>query len=377
MKSKPVVYFFQKPVHRGVQKDRVKYAPLQDIDVMTSLKEEKISGGAPAKPSWLYTFAGRLVHLIPAINIRKIPEDHIRADYVYTWSDIPRNTKKPFIIELENAYNETFYEPFALHLYKPIVRRLLLSKKCQKISCWSNACKLSVAAELGEKVGKKCVVVYPAMGNQKLREKKTKTINFLFISLNLQNKGGRELLKAFHGTSNPNIRLHTIGDAPADLVAKYKNDKRITISGPIPREKLFNDIYPESDVLFLPTFYDSFGWVTLEALSFGLGIVATNVYALPEVCIHNKNGYLIPLPKAKPVVYGSSSFVDVTRENPKKWLYKYTHDKEISEELTKELKKAIAAAIKDHAKWKLASQKLFKSTFSEEAHRRQFLKLMK
>lgn len=50
-----------------------------------------------------------------------------------------------------------------------------------------------------------------------------------------------------------------------------------------------------ADVLLLPTYVESFGMVALEALSFGMAIIATDIYALPEM-VNKKNGALISPP---------------------------------------------------------------------------------
>ena len=39
----------------------------------------------------------------------------------------------------------------------------------------------------------------------------------------------------------------------------------------------------KSDILIHPTYVDTFGVVVLEAIAHGLGIISTDLYALPEM----------------------------------------------------------------------------------------------
>src|SRR5262249_4981418 len=50
------------------------------------------------------------------------------------------------------------------------------------------------------------------------------------------------------------------------------------------------------DVFLMPTYWDSFGMVFLEAVSFGLPIIATTLYTLPEMVENGKSGVLIEPP---------------------------------------------------------------------------------
>ena len=52
----------------------------------------------------------------------------------------------------------------------------------------------------------------------------------------------------------------------------------------------------KSDVLIHPTYVDTFGLVVLEALAHGLGIISTDIYALPEMVHDGVNGIVINPP---------------------------------------------------------------------------------
>ena len=49
----------------------------------------------------------------------------------------------------------------------------------------------------------------------------------------------------------------------------------------------------KSDILIHPTYVDTFGVVVLEAIAHGLGIISTDLYALPEMVYDGVNGIIL------------------------------------------------------------------------------------
>jgi glycosyltransferase involved in cell wall biosynthesis len=44
-----------------------------------------------------------------------------------------------------------------------------------------------------------------------------------------------------------------------------------------------------------PTFQESFGYAILEAMAFGLPVISTNYFAIPEMVSHDVSGYTIDI----------------------------------------------------------------------------------
>lgn len=78
------------------------------------------------------------------------------------------------------------------------------------------------------------------------------------------------------------------------LIRTYKLQKYIKLLGVIPQSsQLLPDLYRRADVFALPTLYEGFGWVFLEAMACKLPIVSTLAGSNPEVL--KNRGYLVPV----------------------------------------------------------------------------------
>jgi glycosyltransferase involved in cell wall biosynthesis len=63
----------------------------------------------------------------------------------------------------------------------------------------------------------------------------------------------------------------------------------------MPREQVLA-LMEQVDFLVLPTFADTFGYVTIEALAGATPVIATDTCALGEIVDDGRNGYLLPFP---------------------------------------------------------------------------------
>lgn len=69
---------------------------------------------------------------------------------------------------------------------------------------------------------------------------------------------------------------------------------RVTFHGQISREAL-DDLYATVDIVLMPSRYESFGLVAIEAMAAGAVVVAARAGGLKEVVVDGLNGYLVPL----------------------------------------------------------------------------------
>jgi D-inositol-3-phosphate glycosyltransferase len=78
-----------------------------------------------------------------------------------------------------------------------------------------------------------------------------------------------------------------------NLAATLNVTGKINFIGPVPHEML-PDYYRAVDALVVPSYYESFGLVALEALASGTPVVAGEVGVMSDVIHNYKNGYLVP-----------------------------------------------------------------------------------
>ena len=201
-------------------------------------------------------------------------------------------------------------------------------------------------------------------------------INFIFVGLDFERKGGLETLEAFSKVYKENMKLYFISNTPESVKNRFGN-KNIEFINPLSRGILFNEIYPKMDIFIMPTLHESFGVVFLEALSFGMGIIGTNVYATPEMIIDNYNGKLLHHPFIKPANYNGIDIVDCTQKRIGEFNKYYRENGEFYYSLYTELKNAIAQAAEDYKIWQKNSIKLYEEKFSEEIWRENFINIIK
>jgi glycosyltransferase involved in cell wall biosynthesis len=216
------------------------------------------------------------------------------AQLIHSGSGFLPKNQMPFVVDVEHVASFVGFEVGLLERVKHKVERILSSDFCKKILPWTAAAKESILNGLdAKKFSEKIEIVYPAMHPIQVKKKKHDKINLLFVSFNFFQKGGLEVLEACNSLSNKfDFKLTLVSsDVPPDVIKKYSSNQNIKFLHSIPREKLFSKYYPATDVLISPSFMDTFGMIYLEAMSFSIPIIASNIFAIPEIV--GKAGILI------------------------------------------------------------------------------------
>lgn len=65
-----------------------------------------------------------------------------------------------------------------------------------------------------------------------------------------------------------------------------------------------------SDLFLLPSAHESFGLVALEAMSYGVPVIASDVGGLPEVVKHGETGFLAPVGNIKKMVHDALTLLE-------------------------------------------------------------------
>jgi glycogen(starch) synthase len=99
----------------------------------------------------------------------------------------------------------------------------------------------------------------------------------------------------------PNVRFVLAGaDHPTitkaeltRLIQKYALEEHLQLLGHVPREHL-PSLYRHATLCVVPSYYETFGLSALEAMSFGVPVIATTAGGLPEVVEDGVTGILVP-----------------------------------------------------------------------------------
>jgi len=151
----------------------------------------------------------------------------------------------------------------------------------------------------------KIYIVYPILKyeQEKIPGKSTayhQPINLLCVSHLRKNKGQEYLLDALARMNRNDVRLKLVGMIKEPEYFNYlieKIDKNnlkdiVTIQGYCEADELEN-IYRDADIFVFPTLKEGFGMVLIEAMSFGLPIIASNVGGITDIIEDGVNGVLI------------------------------------------------------------------------------------
>ncbi len=172
---------------------------------------------------------------------------------------------------------------------------LLNRKDCKYIITWSEIARSHIIRDFRLPPDKVVVIPPPVPdgGAPHVHE----SLNILFVANDFERKGGSLLLRAFRALSETHhyVRLLWVGSSGERVPSRDRCDGRIKILGNISRRKLWNEILPITDVFVLPSQAEGLPLSVLEAMSWGVPAVCTNVYAIPEVISDGLTGFLHPV----------------------------------------------------------------------------------
>lgn len=119
----------------------------------------------------------------------------------------------------------------------------------------------------------------------------------LFIGLEFRRKGGKQLLEAFRAlrTDQPDAELWIVGAATPQAEAEpgvrwLGRIDRSTTEG----DAMIGRLYREATAFVLPSLFEPFGIVFLEAMAHGLPCIGTTVGGIPEIIENGHTGYVVP-----------------------------------------------------------------------------------
>jgi|YelNatPaOPRAMG01_1025707.scaffolds.fasta_scaffold48150_2 glycosyltransferase involved in cell wall biosynthesis len=214
-----------------------------------------------------------------------------------------------WVVDFEHAPSLFgYYGNWRKRIYRSSAQRVitkqLCSDYCRKLMPWTNAARTTVLNLLHDKrIEEKMEVLRLAIRPAPARPRDIEShdsVRILFIgSVNFKgefwSKGGYEVLEAYRRLREifgQAVELNFRCWMPDDLKKKYAAIEGLNIlTEVLPREKL-DRLFWESDIFLFPA-HNTPGMAFLEAMRFGLPIVAKDIWANREFVRHEVNGLLV------------------------------------------------------------------------------------
>ncbi len=118
----------------------------------------------------------------------------------------------------------------------------------------------------------------------------------LFVGRFVEAKGVFDLVEAVAELPD-DVHLHLVGRGDTDGLKRRIEarglDSQITIEGAVPHDEL-PGYYAAADVFCLPSHYESFGMVNVEAMACGTPVVTTNLDGIAEYASDRETALLVP-----------------------------------------------------------------------------------
>lgn len=229
---------------------------------------------------------------------------HIHMSYkgsfsrAYCIHKLCRALKIKDIIHLHGSEFKKWYDEGCNKKKKEKVKRLL--KECNRIIVLGKEWEKRI---LSIEPSSKTVIVNNTVEVPRDYEKKikNKSLNILFLGVLIKRKGIFDLISAISElnkiTDLKDVKFIIAGNGIEDdnIKAKAKElevEKYIDFTGWIDVEQK-KELLKKSHLLILPSYNEGLPMAILEAMSYGLPIIATNVGDIPEAVIPEENGFLI------------------------------------------------------------------------------------
>ena len=158
-------------------------------------------------------------------------------------------------------------------------------------------------------------------------KKKHKGIKLLHLGRISYEKNIDQILESFKICLDKNLKLKLtiVGGGPdlsklKALARKLKINKEVDFTGPIDHKKL-RGIYNSHDIFVTASTIETEGLVILEAMACGLPVIGVKKLAVPDIVIHDKNGYVVGPGKVKKFADSIEEMVKNKKNRKKFGLY--------------------------------------------------------
>ncbi|MBK7917391.1 MAG: glycosyltransferase family 4 protein [Chloroflexi bacterium] len=213
----------------------------------------------------------------------------------------------PIVSIVHHLRSDERHSPWLLPLYRAIEQRYLAS--VDAFIANSRTTRIRVENLLPDQ--RPTMVAYP--GGDRFnpdvsphtivaRAQQPGPLRILFVGNLIRRKGLHTLLAALSYLPPHSWQLDIVGDPDVDPAyvkrsvtpaIRQVNQGQITLHG-VTSNWALAALYAQSHILAVPSEYEGFGIVYIEAMGFGLPVIGSTAGAASEIIQHGKNGFLLP-----------------------------------------------------------------------------------
>jgi len=210
------------------------------------------------------------------------------------------------LVHLLNAYDQhPFYSNWFYRMtergYLQSVDGMILNSQCTLQQTRELLGQSSLPYTVAVPAGDNFTTLQTASVQVANKASTSEPLKILFVGNLIRRKGLHVLIEALHRLSHYDFQLVVAGRLDMEptyvkkilkLIDTYHLQERVTIAGAVEGDNL-SQLYQGHDLFVLPSAYEGYGIVYVEAQQFSLPVIGTSAGAAPEIIQHGQNGYLI------------------------------------------------------------------------------------
>jgi glycosyltransferase involved in cell wall biosynthesis len=268
---------------------------------------------------FIYSFQKNALSKLIPVNLvkaylerfKKIPED---VNLTYSTGHLVFR-EEPWVVDLEFVTHPAGHNYRHFKRYQRTIEKVLRSENCKKIIPWTDAGKKTIFLTIKDKeIVDKVEMVHLAVHKKNFVKRYNEDkIKVLFVgSANIPQdfeiKGGKEVLEAFSQLNQnyDNLELVIRSYIPQRIKEKYEKTKNIKIIDEIIPWGVLEEEFKTADIFLFPA-HNTPGLAFLDAMSYELPIITTDVWANPELVNDGKTGFVIK--RSDKIQYYTENFI--------------------------------------------------------------------
>lgn len=266
-----------------------------------------------------YSYRRSLMGIHRLLTLSKVI-DRLQPDIIHLHSSFPGLVRLKYLFS--TTKNKIIYCSHGWSFNQEISQ---YKKICYRLSEWilSYGCHKIINISKFEQNSawfinpRKMTVIYNSISKQSEvnfeKPQSDNTIKLLFVGRLDRQKGIDLLVNSFDNLpDNSRLELDVIGDAVVDPIVDKLSTRKINFKGWKTTDEVRRSM-KESDVLIVPSRWEGFGLVALEAMQVGTMVVASDAGALPEIVINDETGMIFKADSVEAITRALSAIQKMTK----------------------------------------------------------------